>query len=168
MSVYRASNIGRVLRTIYRANLIFSLANKRQYDACRIQYFLLGSFFFLLSACTSIQSIPDNIEDEQFVSGCNIIEHARCMYLTAIETTEDGLYNKWTRHWFRMSYIGKACERQYGRTVAVIIETIFAIPHYAFIAFGNVFSSIMSPLIPDERKYMVDEKLSTESLSVDI
>jgi len=122
--------------------------------------------FLLLSACTTVQQMPAQSDGAQFVNACNIQGHVRCMYLTAIESTEDGWRNKWARHWFSMSYIGKACEKEYGRTVAVLIESLFAIPHYFLLALGNGFSSIVSPLIPDEKKHAAEAKLIAQHNSL--
>ncbi len=88
--------------------------------------------------------MPEDAAGLTDVSACNIVEHMRCVYLTGKETIDDGLERKWTRHWFRMSYIGKACERQHGRTTAVILETLFAIPHYFMIGIGNAGAAISS------------------------
>lgn len=103
----------------------------------------ISLWFLMLAGCTSIQPMPEIQEDR--LSGCNFVQHLRCIYLTGGETIDDGLQMKWTRHWFQMSYIGKACERQHGRTVAVILETLFAIPHYTFIAIGNGLAAVVSP-----------------------
>ena len=109
---------------------------------------LFSISFLVLGGCTSIQSMPDIQEDR--LTGCNFVQHLRCIYLTGGETIDDGLQLKWTRHWFQMSYIGRACERQYGRTVALILESLFAIPHYAFIAIGNGFAAMASPFSSPE------------------
>ena len=74
--------------------------------------------------------MPDNSSVDVEINQCNIIDHFKCIYLTGKETLSDGYERKWTRHWFRMSYIGKACEQQHGRTTAVILESLFALPHY--------------------------------------
>lgn len=103
---------------------------------------LILVFCVLIGACTSMKPMPDDAVGLTEVSSCNIVEHMRCIYLTGKETVNDGLERKWTRHWFRMSYIGKACERQHGRTTAVILESLFALPHYFFIAIGNAAAAI--------------------------
>lgn len=94
--------------------------------------------------------MPLEVEKLYPLNGCNIIEHAKCIYITGKETMQDGLNRKWTRHWFRMSYIGKACEKEHGRTTAVILESLFAIPHYFFIAIGNGVAAIFSPFAPGD------------------
>lgn len=91
--------------------------------------------------------MPEKAAGFTEVSACNITEHMRCIYLTGKETISDGLERKWTRHWFRMSYIGMACERQHGRTTAVILETLFALPHYFAMGIGNAGAAILSPFL---------------------
>ena len=81
--------------------------------------------------------MPQDAPGLTAVGGCNVVEHLRCVHLTATETAADGLDGKWTRHWGRMSYIGKACERKYGRPMAVVFESIFAVLHYAAIGVVN-------------------------------
>ena len=92
-----------------------------------------------------MQAMPK--KNEVVIGGCNIIEHMKCVYITGKETLQDGLQGKWTRHWFRMSYIGRACEREYGSTLAILLESLFAIPHYTLIAIGNSIAAIASPFV---------------------
>lgn len=116
-----------------------------------------------LSACTSVQPMPNLPASQQpFVNGCNIKEHAKCVYLTGKETLEDGRNGKWTRHWFRMSYIGKACEQRHGKTVAVILESLFAIPHYTLIAIGNGAAALAAPFRSEEPAAEPADTLSAE------
>lgn len=103
-----------------------------------------------IAACTSVKPMAENTARLPAVSACNITEHMRCIYLTGKETISDGLERKWTRHWFRMSYIGKACEQQHGRPTAVILETLFALPHYFAIGIGNAGAAILSPFLQKE------------------
>lgn len=95
-------------------------------------------------ACTSIKQMPADSIGLTAISSCNVIEQVKCAILTTKETIDDGGNGEWTRHWFRMSYIGKTCEKQYGRTTAVILESIFAVPHYSIIAISNSISAISS------------------------
>ena len=111
---------------------------------------LLLVFSLFVVACTSIKPMPDNPVGLTAVDSCNIKGHMMCVYLTGKETLSDGFEGKWTRHWFRMSYIGKACEQQYNRTTAVILESLFAIPHYSLIAIGNGATAIVSPFFKGE------------------
>lgn len=103
----------------------------------------------LATGCTSIQDDNGQPPDEviyaagERVSRCNLKSHLKCIYLTGAETIGDGRRVKWTRHWFRMSYIGRACEAQYGETTGIILESLFAIPHYAGIAIGNTMSLLL-------------------------
>ncbi len=102
--------------------------------------------------CTAIQGDQGQPTDEilfaagQQVSECTFKAHMQCIYLTASETIDDGRQAKWTRHWFRMSYIGRACEAQYGKTTGIVLESLFAIPHYLGIAIGNTLSVVQYPL----------------------
>lgn len=100
-------------------------------------------------ACTSVKPMPEDPPGLTEVDACNLNGHLRCIYLTGKETIDDGLQRKWTRHWFRMSYIGKACERQHGRTTAVILESLFAVPHYFSMAIGNAAAAVASFMKPD-------------------
>lgn len=105
----------------------------------------------LLAACTSVA--PDPYAEpgagpspaEQTVNACNLRGHLQCIHLTGKEVLEDGAQGQWTRHWWRMSYIGRACEEQYGRTTGVIVEGLFAVPHYFAIGFGNAAAAMTYP-----------------------
>ena len=121
------------------------------------QFYVATALIFSLAAgCTSIRDENGQPSDEvlyaagQQVSRCNFKAHLQCIYVTASETIVDGRQLKWTRHWFRMSYIGRACEEQYGKTTGVALETLFAIPHYFGIAVGNTLSVLLYPLGPVE------------------
>ncbi len=120
--------------------------------------FLVGTALLILlsTGCTSIRDENGQPTDEVLyaagaqVSRCNFKAHLQCIYVTASETIVDGRQLKWTRHWFRMSYIGRACEEQYGKTTGIALETLFAIPHYLGIAIGNSLSVLLYPLGPVE------------------
>jgi len=101
----------------------------------------------LSAGCTSTAKMPDSGESDALINGCNIVEHAKCVYLTGKETLEDSYNRQFTRHWWRMSYIGQACEERYGKTFATIFEAVFAIPHYTAIAIGNSVGAMFSPLV---------------------
>jgi len=106
----------------------------------------------LMNACSSIQPMDNPAQGDLDVQACNFQSHLKCIALTARETTQDGLQQKWTRHWFRMSYIGKACEKQYGHTTGVVLEGLFAIPHYFVIGLINGSSTLISPFVPANHK----------------
>ena len=74
----------------------------------------------------------------QFVNRCTPKHHLRCIYITGIEVYKDGASGKSTRHWWRMSYIGRACANQYGNFLGNLYEAFFAVPHYIAIAAGNM------------------------------
>ena len=74
----------------------------------------------------------------QFVNRCTPKHHLRCIYITGVEVYKDGASGKSTRHWWRMSYIGRACANQYGNFLGNLYEAFFAVPHYIAIAAGNI------------------------------
>jgi hypothetical protein len=47
----------------------------------------------------------------------------------------DGNFSK---HWFKMSYIGRACINKHGKRVGVFMETVWAVPHYLGVGMFNV------------------------------
>lgn len=104
-----------------------------------------------LGACTTVAQDPYEQTGagpspaEEAVDACNLRGHLQCIYLTGRETLADGAQLKWTRHWWRMSYIGRACERRYGRTTGILLEGLFAIPHYSAIAIGNGLATLARP-----------------------
>ncbi len=105
----------------------------------------------LLSGCTTVATNPYDepgagpSPSALAVDACNPIGHMKCIYLTGREVLADGADGKFTFHWWRMSYIGRACEDQYGRTAGVIAEALFAIPHYSAIAIGNTLAVLAYP-----------------------
>jgi|GEM_PF-2857043 len=111
----------------------------------------IGLFFLTLAGCTTVATNPYNepgagpSPSQAAVNACHPIAHLQCIYLTGRETLNDGADLKFTFHWWRMSYIGRACEEQYGRTVGWIVEGVSAIPHYAAIAVGNVAATLAYP-----------------------
>ncbi len=79
----------------------------------------------------------------QIVNRCTLRNHLKCVYITGQEVFKDGSQGKKTRHWWRMSYIGRACVKEYGVILGTVYEAIFAIPHYVSIAFGNGFGMLV-------------------------
>ena len=75
--------------------------------------------------------------DTPKVNDCTPKSHLKCVYITFQEVYKDGSEGKSTRHWWRMSYIGKACTKQHGTTFGQIFEGAFAIPHYLGVGIGN-------------------------------
>lgn len=71
------------------------------------------------------------------VNRCTPWHHLKCVYITGKEVFKDGKEGRSSRHWWRMSYIGKACVDQYGKFLGTIYESLFAIPHYMAMAVGN-------------------------------
>ncbi len=79
----------------------------------------------------------------RIVNRCTLRDHLKCVYITGREVYSDGSVGKTTRHWWRMSYIGRACVAQYGLILGTIYEAIFAVPHYISIALGNGFGILV-------------------------
>ncbi|MEP0262417.1 hypothetical protein [Dokdonia sp.] len=71
------------------------------------------------------------------VNKCTPWHHLQCVYITGTEVYKDGREGKSTRHWWRMSYIGRACTAQHGTVFGKVFEGFFAIPHYISIGIGN-------------------------------
>lgn len=106
----------------------------------------------LFSGCTSISTHPKSIDVANIPTACNFREHLKCISLTSRETVQDSYEGKFTRHWFKMSYIGQACEKEHGRTVGVLLEGLFAIPHYTAIAIGNSAFALAAPFVDTEHE----------------
>ncbi len=71
------------------------------------------------------------------VNQCTPWDHLKCIYITGKEVYQDGREGKASRHWWTMSYIGRACKKQHGKTFGNIFEAVFAVPHYIGVALGN-------------------------------
>lgn len=103
---------------------------------------LLITALLLAGGCTSVATMPA----EPFeLSGCNLKSHLQCIHRTGTETIADGRNHLWTRHWFRTSYIGRACVKEYGPVFGYTYEALFAIPHYLFVGLGNLFATLTVP-----------------------
>jgi len=61
-----------------------------------------------------------------------------CIRITGREVFQHGAEGRWSEHWWRMSYIGRACEERLGRPKGVALETLFALPHYMAMGVMNV------------------------------
>lgn len=106
-------------------------------------------FFVMLLISISIKAQnkeikeKDSLPNKPFEKGlkkvnkCTPWHHLICVSVTASEVYEDGRAGIATRHWWRMSYIGRACSDQYGIVFGKLFEGFFAIPHYISIAMGN-------------------------------
>lgn len=106
-------------------------------------------FVFMLLVCMqsaaqhALPIVTDTIPTPLFERGirnvnkCTPWHHLQCVYITGTEVYNDGREGQSTRHWWRMSYIGRACTAQYGTTFGQIFEGFFAIPHYIGIGIGN-------------------------------
>lgn len=92
------------------------------------------------------QAVPtanDSLSTQQFERGtktvnkCTPWHHLQCVYITGTEVYKDGSEGKSTRHWWRMSYIGRACTAQHGTVFGQLYEGFFAVPHYISMGIGN-------------------------------
>ena len=109
-----------------------------------------------LSSCSSVKVVANKSPaelsfQEQTVSSCTLIDHFKCIYLTGLESFNDGLEGKWTRHWWQTSYIGRACVRRYGKAMGYTLEGLFAIPHYLGIGLVNTLGALISPFVSTEK-----------------
>ena len=103
--------------------------------------------FFLIAIPCKAQEVEPKIEDsttiELFekgsheVNSCTPGSHLHCVKITFSEVYHDGKEGKFTRHWWRMSYIGRAYKDKYGKVIGTIFEGAFAIPHYIGVGIGN-------------------------------
>jgi hypothetical protein len=69
---------------------------------------------------------------------CSHRGHVECIRITGREVFQHGAEGRWSEHWWRMSYIGRACEERLGRPKGVALETLFALPHYMAMGVMNV------------------------------
>ena len=77
------------------------------------------------------------------VNQCTPWDHMKCVMITGTEVFEDGRDGKKVRHWWRMSYIGRACSDRYGTTFGKIFEGIWVVPHYTGVAIGSSFGYLV-------------------------
>ena len=88
-------------------------------------------------------SINDSLELYQKgstkVNHCTPWHHAQCVLITGTEVYEDGRDGKKGRHWWRMSYIGRACADKHGKVLGIFFEGVWAIPHYTGVIIGSGF-----------------------------
>jgi hypothetical protein len=119
----------------------------------------------LLSLNSSVKSFNLPLDtltnrDSNYVKGLNTVnhctpwDHMKCVMITGTEVFEDGRDGKKGRHWWRMSYIGRACTAKHGKTFGKIFEGIWALPHYTGIAIGSGFGylvyTVRGPRDPDK------------------
>ena len=77
------------------------------------------------------------------VNYCTPWHHLKCVMITGTEVYEDGRDGKKVRHWWRMSYIGRACKERYGKVFGIIFEGLFVVPHYTGVAVGSGFGYLV-------------------------
>ncbi len=86
------------------------------------------------------------------VDQCSLRGHLRCVYTTGKEVYRDGRNGKKTIHWWRMSYIGRACTRRWGKRMGVLYESLFVVPHYIGIGIGNIVGYIAYLILGPQKK----------------
>jgi len=110
----------------------------------------------------------DSLSGEQFQRGaknvnkCTPWHHLQCVFITGSEVYQDGRYGKPTRHWWRMSYIGRACSDQYGKTFGHIFEGLFVVPHYIGVGLGNGIGFIVHLLRPSPEEILERKRIKRE------
>ena len=105
---------------------------------------LIINFLFVTSVFSQVKNVQTNTlfsmeseRGERVVNKCTPWHHLKCVYITGTEVYMDGSEGNRTRHWWRMSYIGRACTAQYGTRFGRVFEGVFVIPHYIGVAIGN-------------------------------
>ena len=127
-------------------------------------------FLFIVMLMICVQSIAqnddlsirnDSLNQQSFERGaknvnkCTPWNHIKCVYITGAEVYKDGSKGKSTRHWWRMSYIGRACTAQYGKTFGYIFEGFFAIPHYITLGITNSVGFIKYIILGSPEKIQI-------------
>jgi hypothetical protein len=97
---------------------------------------VLRFYIFISLVCFSLTGVAQEAENP--IQYCNRKGHALCVKITAKEVFEDGSKGKWSRHWKRMSYIGKACVSEHGEEKGKALEAVFAPGHYFAMFWVNV------------------------------
>jgi len=105
---------------------------------------LIVNFLFITSMFSQIKDVQtdtifsiESERGERVVNKCTPWHHLKCIYITGTEVYKDGSEGYSTQHWWRMSYIGRACTAKHGSRFGKIFEGVFAIPHYIGVALGN-------------------------------
>ncbi len=127
----------------------------------------MGLLVFLVGLPFHGQAIPSNDSTATNpVQQCSPKGHWQCVKLTAEEAFFDGVRGKWSRHWWRMSYIGRACKHEKGKAAGHILEGIFAVPHYIGVGIMNVTGFIehlaLQPMMKNKQPQA--PKLENDSL----
>ncbi|KAA1245997.1 hypothetical protein [Aquimarina sp. RZ0] len=86
------------------------------------------------------------------VDQCSLKGHLRCVYTTGKEVYRDGRNGKKTKHWWTMSYIGRACVRKWGKKTGFFYEALFVIPHYIGIGIGNLAGYFVFLILGTEKR----------------
>ena len=130
-------------------------------------------FIFIMTSLLCVaqhieETSVDSLSGEQFQRGaknvnkCTPWHHLQCVYITGSEVYQDGRNGKHTRHWWRMSYIGRACSDQYGKTFGHIFEGLFVVPHYIGVGLGNGIGFIVHLLRPSPEVILERKRIKRE------
>ena len=115
------------------------------------------------------QTIQDSVDDGKvkkaiIINNCTPKAHLQCVYLTTSEVYEEGRNGKRSRHWWRMSYIGRACTDRHGKGFGKFFEAMFAIPHYTMMAMVNGVGLIAYVVKPPKDKIRAKKKETKASI----
>ncbi|MHA7057466.1 hypothetical protein ACWGOQ_0009635 [Aquimarina sp. M1] len=94
-----------------------------------------------------MKNIDNSMGEFANVDQCSLKGHLRCVYTTGKEVYRDGRQGRKTNHWWRMSYIGRACTRKWGKRAGIFYEALFVLPHYLGIFIGNLVGYCMFLLV---------------------
>jgi len=114
----------------------------------KIKQLIIAVFFFTHLNPSKCFSLPTDTVEIVYQKGlstvnhCTPWDHMKCVLITGGEVFEDGRDGKKVRHWWRMSYIGRACSKRYGTTFGRIFEGMWVVPHYTGVAIGSSFGYI--------------------------
>jgi hypothetical protein len=95
----------------------------------------LSLLLWFLSIPIPVQGQTDTAES---YIPCSHRGHVECIRITGREVFQHGAEGRWSEHWWRMSYIGRACEERLGRPKGVFLESLFALPHYMAMGVMNL------------------------------
>lgn len=127
---------------------------------------IIGIFFqvclMVLGQQSALSQSPS--DSTQAYIPCSPKGHAECIRITGREVFQHGAEGRWSEHWWRMSYIGRACEERLGRPKGVFLETLFALPHYMAMGVMNVAGFIKHGVSSHSEKSETNIQQQTDPL----
>lgn|GEM_PF-1166983 len=117
--------------------LTVPVTEPRQTSGCKVCFDSMR-FWLTLVLCVPFSCFGQDQVFSHDSLAFSVDGHAQCVRITGREVFHHGLEGRWSPHWWRMSYVGRACERENGRKRAVAYEALFAFPHYTSMFFINV------------------------------